>query len=116
VRFDELPSYPVRSYTYRNEQVRADEVQRVMAYNTFPQTHTRNHSHRFSLTHMTLKPFQIKSNVACVCGKHSDSLALIHLFFEPSPIDFNDARVSETYTDSFSVKYVLLELIQMGVL
>jgi hypothetical protein len=31
--FDELPPYPVRRFTYRNEQVRADEVQRVILYN-----------------------------------------------------------------------------------
>jgi hypothetical protein len=29
-----LPPYPVRSFTYRNEQVRADEVQRVIVYST----------------------------------------------------------------------------------
>jgi hypothetical protein len=28
--FNELPPYPVRSFTYRNEQVRLDEVQRVI--------------------------------------------------------------------------------------
>jgi len=27
---DELHSYPIRSFTYRTEQVRADKVQRVM--------------------------------------------------------------------------------------
>jgi hypothetical protein len=32
VRFDELPPYPVRCFTYRNEQVRVDEVQRVIVY------------------------------------------------------------------------------------
>jgi hypothetical protein len=32
VSFDELPPYPVRSFTYRNEQVRAQEVQRVIVY------------------------------------------------------------------------------------
>jgi hypothetical protein len=30
--FDELLPYHVRSFTYRNEQVRADEVQRVVVY------------------------------------------------------------------------------------
>jgi hypothetical protein len=30
VSFYELPPYPVRSYTYRNEQVRTDEVERVI--------------------------------------------------------------------------------------
>ena len=29
---DEPHSYPVRSFTYRIEQVRADEVQRVIVY------------------------------------------------------------------------------------
>jgi hypothetical protein len=33
VPFDELAPYPVRSFTYRNEQVRADEVQRAIVYN-----------------------------------------------------------------------------------
>jgi hypothetical protein len=33
VWFDELPPYPIRSFTYRNEQVRADKVQRVIVYN-----------------------------------------------------------------------------------
>jgi hypothetical protein len=32
VWFDELPLYPVRSCTYRSEQVRVDEVQRVIVY------------------------------------------------------------------------------------
>jgi hypothetical protein len=32
VWFDELPLHPVRSFTYRNEQVRADEVPRVIVY------------------------------------------------------------------------------------
>jgi hypothetical protein len=32
VSFDELPPYPVRSFTYRNEQVRADELYRVIMY------------------------------------------------------------------------------------
>jgi hypothetical protein len=31
--FDELPPYPVRSLTHRNEQVRLDEAQRVIVYN-----------------------------------------------------------------------------------
>jgi hypothetical protein len=34
VWFDELPQYPVRSFTYRNEQVMAD-VPRVIVYNMF---------------------------------------------------------------------------------
>jgi hypothetical protein len=34
VCFDDLPPYPVRSFAYRNEQVRADEVPRVIVYNT----------------------------------------------------------------------------------
>jgi hypothetical protein len=33
VWFDELPPYPVRSFTYRNEQVRAYTVSRVIVYN-----------------------------------------------------------------------------------
>jgi len=32
---DELHLYPVRSFTYCNEQVRAVEVQRVIVYNLF---------------------------------------------------------------------------------
>jgi hypothetical protein len=32
VWFDELPPYPVRSFTYRNEQVRAYTVSRVIVY------------------------------------------------------------------------------------
>jgi hypothetical protein len=28
--FDELPPYPVRTFTYRNEQVKAGEVPRVI--------------------------------------------------------------------------------------
>jgi hypothetical protein len=28
------PPYPVRSFTYRNEQVRADEVNSMIVYNT----------------------------------------------------------------------------------
>jgi hypothetical protein len=32
VPFDELPPYPVRSFTYHNEQFRADELQRVIVY------------------------------------------------------------------------------------
>jgi hypothetical protein len=32
--FDELPPYPARSSTYRKEQARAYEVQRVMVYKT----------------------------------------------------------------------------------
>jgi hypothetical protein len=38
VRFDELPPYPIRSFTYRNEQARADDVQRVIVYklNRYP--------------------------------------------------------------------------------
>jgi hypothetical protein len=36
VWFDELPPYPVRSFTYRNEQVGADEVKKVIVYNTEP--------------------------------------------------------------------------------
>ena len=32
---DEPHPYPVRSFTYRNEQVRADEVQRVIMYNSY---------------------------------------------------------------------------------
>jgi hypothetical protein len=30
--FNDLPLYPARSFTYCNEQVRADEVQRVIMY------------------------------------------------------------------------------------
>jgi hypothetical protein len=30
VSFEELPPYPVRSFTYRNELVRVDEVLRVI--------------------------------------------------------------------------------------
>jgi hypothetical protein len=38
VWFDERPPYPVRIFTYRNEQARADDVQRVIVYilNRFP--------------------------------------------------------------------------------
>jgi hypothetical protein len=36
VWFDELPSYPVRSFTYLNDQVRIDEVHREIVYNPFP--------------------------------------------------------------------------------
>jgi hypothetical protein len=32
---DEPHSYPVRSFTYRNEQVRAEKVQRVIMYNFY---------------------------------------------------------------------------------
>jgi len=32
---DEPHPYPVRSFTSRNEQVRADEVQRVIMYNSY---------------------------------------------------------------------------------
>jgi hypothetical protein len=32
VWFDELHPYPVRSFTYRNQQVRAEEVSRVTVY------------------------------------------------------------------------------------
>jgi hypothetical protein len=32
VSFDELPPYPVRSFAYRNEQVRAHQVQGVFMY------------------------------------------------------------------------------------
>jgi hypothetical protein len=35
VWFDELPPYPVRSFTYRNEQVRAYTESRVIVYNKF---------------------------------------------------------------------------------
>jgi hypothetical protein len=35
VWFDELPPYPVRSFTYRNEQVRAYTVSRVIVYEPF---------------------------------------------------------------------------------
>jgi len=30
---DELHPYPVRAFTYRTEQARADDVQRVIVYN-----------------------------------------------------------------------------------
>jgi hypothetical protein len=33
--FDELPSYPVRSFTYRNEQVRAYTVSRAIVYKLY---------------------------------------------------------------------------------
>jgi hypothetical protein len=33
MRLDEILHYPVRSFTYSNEQVRADEVPRVIVYN-----------------------------------------------------------------------------------
>jgi hypothetical protein len=42
VSFDELPPYIVRSFTYCNEQVRADEVERVMVCNIYIHTHTNN--------------------------------------------------------------------------
>jgi hypothetical protein len=32
--FDELPPYPVRSFSYRNEQVRADQIQRGIVQST----------------------------------------------------------------------------------
>jgi hypothetical protein len=35
VSFDELTPYPVRRFTYRNEQVRVDEVQGVFVYELF---------------------------------------------------------------------------------
>jgi hypothetical protein len=35
VWFDELPPYPVRSFTYHNEQVRAYTVSRVIVYNIY---------------------------------------------------------------------------------
>jgi hypothetical protein len=39
VWFDELPPFPVGSFTYRNEQARAEDVQRVIVYklNRYPQ-------------------------------------------------------------------------------
>jgi hypothetical protein len=33
VLLDELPPYPVRSFTYRNEQVRLDQIQWEIVYN-----------------------------------------------------------------------------------
>jgi hypothetical protein len=33
VWFNELHLYPIRSFTYRKKQVRADEVPRVIVYN-----------------------------------------------------------------------------------
>jgi hypothetical protein len=35
VCFDELPPYPVRSFTYRNGQVRVDEVSRAIVYTVY---------------------------------------------------------------------------------
>jgi len=34
VRSDEPPLYPVRSFTYRTEHVRANEVQKLIVYGT----------------------------------------------------------------------------------
>jgi hypothetical protein len=41
VWLDELPPYPVRSFTYRNEQARADDVQTVIMYKLNRYLHSR---------------------------------------------------------------------------
>jgi hypothetical protein len=41
VPFDELPPYPVRSFTYHNEQARVDDVQRVIVYKLNHYPHRR---------------------------------------------------------------------------
>ena len=53
---DEPHSYPVRSFTYRTEQVRADEVQRVIVCSVFkvffdPDLRSFNTCPRFVFVH-----------------------------------------------------------------
>jgi hypothetical protein len=50
VGFDKLPPYPVRSFTYRNEQVRADEVLTVIVYILY-----MHYIYRYTHTHFYVR-------------------------------------------------------------
>jgi hypothetical protein len=62
VCFDELPPYPVRSFTYRDEQVRADEVQRVIVYSVLVR---RDGSHGVAVRQMLVRHWCVNRDVVC---------------------------------------------------
>jgi hypothetical protein len=55
VPFDVLPPYPVRSFTYCNEQVRVDEVQRAMVYTLHSKFHNKKVQHYWMFCKMCAK-------------------------------------------------------------